>query len=202
MFAKKIFDQSDCETERQRMYWDKLKTPFLYGICELLDEEGHPGAVAVAAMIRYFKKRNEPIMVGASIEGQTLDRNDGDLLQTVGRRVAITLRPCNRQCWVDFLGEGAAADDFMKSSFDGNNKTNFVEIDSNIFEDTFTADPVMEVKKALQNLQKTLTAGVGNAAPSNLTGGSALSVEHMSGVRNKLKAALRDWNRMRPLKGY
>ena len=42
---------------------------------------------------------------------------------------------------------------------------------------------------------------MGNTAPSQLTGGAALSVEHISGSqKNRLKAAVRDWTRTRPLK--
>lgn len=198
-FAKKIFGPEDCDDERQAMYWAKLQTPFLYGICDLLDEEYHPGAVAVAAMIRYFKKRSEPVMVGASIEGQTLDRKDGDLLRTVGRRVAATLRPCNRQCWVDFMGEGPASDKFVKASLDSSPLVRVVEVDSAIFADSFADDPYSQLKKALSDLNKTLTAGSYNVAPGSLVGGAALQVED-SGLKNRAKAAYRDWDRRRPLK--
>lgn len=198
-FAKKIFGPDDCETPRQKMYWDKLQTPFLYGVCELMDQEGHPGSVAIAAMIRYFKNRSEPVMVGASIEGQTLERKDGDLLRTVGRRVAITLRPCNRQCWVDFLGEGEQADKFVKSMFEGSSSQHLVEIDSAIMEDVFKDDAVGHLKKALEDLNKTLTAGNYGVAPEALSGGAALAVEDR-GLKNRLKALYRDWNRTRPLR--
>ena len=200
VYAKKIFEESDCENERQREYWDKMKTPFLYGVCELMDQEFHPGAVAVAAMIRYFKNRKEPIKVGASIEGQTLERKDGDLMRTVGRRVAITLRPCNKQCWVDFMGDGEDSDKFLKSTFDGQLVGHEVEIDSNILEDEFPSDAVGQLKKALGDLNKTLTAGsYAGCAPEGMTGGAALAVEDR-GLRNRARAAYRDWDRRRPLR--
>jgi hypothetical protein len=200
VFAKKIFNSGDCATERQKMYWEKLQTPFLYGVCELFDQEGHPGAVAIAAMIRYFVKRKEPVMVGASIEGQTLERKDGDLLRTVGRRTALTLRPCNRQCWTDFLGEGEASDKFMKSMEDGLDQERLVTVDSSIVEDMDTGDVVQDLKKALEALNKTLTAGTyAGTAPEGLTGGAALQVEDR-GLRNRMKAVYRDWDRRRPLR--
>lgn len=201
IYAKKIFTKSDCENDRQKAFWDQLQVPFLYGVCELFDDEGHPGAVAAAAMLRYFKKRNEKIMIGFSIEGQTLERNDGDLLRTIGRRTAWTLRPCNRTCWVDMLSDSGMDIKKYENGF-GVLEGRTVEVDSAILDDTFVSDPVDQVRKALQNLKKTLTAGVGNVAPSGLTGGAALGREHLATpkIKNKLKAALRDWNRVRPLK--
>jgi hypothetical protein len=44
VFVHKIFKDSDCQNERQRMYWRELKEiPFLYGIVRLYDGAGHPG---------------------------------------------------------------------------------------------------------------------------------------------------------------
>lgn len=192
--AKKIFKASDCDNDRQRLFWDQLKVPFLYGVCELFDDEGHPGAVAAAAILRYFKKRNEKVMVGFSIEGSTLERNGNDLLRTVGRRCAWTLKPANHSCWVDVLGESGIDVKKYESGF-GEGVT--VEVDTAILSDTGMDD---EIKKALETLKKTLTAGVGNVAPSNLTGGAALSPEFIAKKKNKIKAIIRDWNRTRPLK--
>ena len=110
IYAKKILKASDCENKRQKMYWDKIKNPFIYGIVELMDDEHHPGAVAVAAMVRYFAKRKEPILVGASIEGQTLEREGSVLKRAVARKCAITLKPCNKQCWVDLIEDVPGAD--------------------------------------------------------------------------------------------
>lgn len=197
VYARKISSEKDCENDRQKLFWNQLKTPFLYGICELMDDEDHPGAVAVAAMMRYFKKKQEPVMVGFSIEGSTLKRDDNVLERTVGRRVAITLRPCNRQCWVDMLPPEQAKDMISKSE---SSKIATVQVDSAIVADDHFS-PEIDLKIAVLQLQKTLTAGMGNAAPSTLTGGSALSAEHMvtRTQLNTLKSAIRDWDRKRPL---
>lgn len=105
IYAKKIFSEQDCETPRQLNFWKQLKHEFLYGIVELFDDEGHPGAVSIAAMARYFIKRKEKIRIGMSIEGSTLDR-DGHLLnRAVARKAAITLTPCNKECWIEYAGE-------------------------------------------------------------------------------------------------
>ena len=196
-YAKKIFSEADCETERQKMFWNKVKTPFLYGILELLDDENHPGAVAVAAMLRHFKKKNEPVRIGMSIEGSTLERDGHVLKRTVGRKVAITLRPCNKQCMLDVMPQ-EQTDSFLNKM--ESSKIQSFEIDSPILEEPLY-DLVHGIKNDLQNLKKTLTAGMGNAAPSNLAGGSALSVEGLDRTtKNTLKSVLRDWDRKTPLK--
>lgn len=101
IFAKKIKKKSDCEDERQEMFWDACKVPFVYIIAELFDDEEHPGAVATAAMIRFYKNRGMKVLAGFSVEGATLDKQDNVLKRSVGRRVALTLRPCNKSAISD-----------------------------------------------------------------------------------------------------
>src|SRR5271154_5158689 len=36
--AKKIFSEKDCDDDRQKYYWDKCKTPYLYILAELFDD--------------------------------------------------------------------------------------------------------------------------------------------------------------------
>src|SRR4051812_44232935 len=67
IYAKKIFKESDCEDERQQKYWDEVKLPFVYIRAELFDDEGHPGAIALASVIRYYNRRKLPILVRYSI---------------------------------------------------------------------------------------------------------------------------------------
>ena len=139
IYAKKIFGEQDCENERQKMFWEKVKTPFLYGVLELLDDTNHPGAIAVAAMLRYFKKKNEPVRSGMSIEGSTLERDGHILKRTVGRKVAITLRPCNKQCMLDVLPPERSDELFKKMESD---HIQSFEIDSPILEKSEYLDKV------------------------------------------------------------
>ena len=46
--AKKIFKAEDCENERHRYYWEKVKAPFIYASGFLYDDEDHPNAKAAA----------------------------------------------------------------------------------------------------------------------------------------------------------
>jgi len=203
IYARKILKREDCENDRQRKYWDYQKKPFVYVIGEMYEDEDHPGAVAVSAMIRYYAKKGEKLLTGFSIEGATLERRDYILQESVGRRVAVTLRPCNHTAIAGLYDDPktkkiAKSIEDMSKSIDAS----LIEIDSVILEDEFMPeDPVLELHKALEELNKTLEAGMGNVAPSQLTGQAALTREHISGSqRNRLKAVVRDWDRKRPLK--
>ena len=98
IYAKKIFGINDCEDDRQKKYWEQVKVPFVYGQARLFDGAGHPGALAAAAMIRDQAANNERILLRYSIEGSTLERKGPDLVRSVARRVAATIKPCNRSC--------------------------------------------------------------------------------------------------------
>jgi len=214
IYAKKIFKKADCSNDREKMYWDGVKVPFVYGIAELFDDEGHAGAVAAAAIVRYYHKKKEKILAGFSVEGATLEREkneEGVLKRTVGRRAALTLRPCNKSCITGVLEDTSIKDAVKKAmGLTEIPDSRLVEVDSIIFADLEKGekDPFIELKTALESLQKTLTAGGGNVAPSALTGGAALQPEHVIGkkpldkkkIHTALKIALRDWDRSRPLK--
>lgn len=97
LYAIKIMKESDCETDRQRDYWQRIgRIPFIYGMVRLYDGAGHSGAQALAAQIRDHHANGEPALVRFSIEGATLERKGNRLVQCVARRVALTLKPCNR----------------------------------------------------------------------------------------------------------
>lgn len=194
VFAKKINSLKDCENDRQRKYWSISGIPYVYVIAELFDDEEHPGAVAAAALIRYYAKRKEKLLAGFSIEGQTLTRKGNLLDRSVARKVALTLRPCNKACIADLIEDPKAQAALGKCQVDAPSSIQSFEVDSVVFE-----DPVEELKEAVAALRKTLDAGSYNSAPGSLTGSSALQVEDRS-MRNRLKAALRDWNRTRPLR--
>jgi len=212
IFAKKIMKKSDCSNDRERMYWDSCGTPFVYIKAELFDDQEHPGAIAAAALIRYYHKKGEKILAGFSIEGATLERDENILERTVGRRVAMTLRPCNKSAISGVL-EDSLSDEVKKfMNLDAPILTRVVEIDSMIFEDINKSEinPLEDLVKAVNNLNKTLTAGNYNVAPSQLTGGSALQTEHQVGrsrglpktARDKLKTVVTQWDRKRPLREY
>lgn len=194
IYAKKIKSAKDCENERQRRFWELSGIPFVYIVAELFDDEEHPGAVAAAALIRYYAKRKEKLLAGFSIEGQTLTRKGNTLERSVARKVALTLRPCNKACIADVFQDPKAKSALDKCQIDLPSSIQSFEVDSVVFE-----DPFQDVKDAIESLNKTLTAGSYNSTPGSLVGGSALQVEDRS-LRNRVKAAVRDWDRTRPLR--
>jgi hypothetical protein len=206
-FAKKIYSEKDCENPKQLECWNETLLPMIYIEGVLFDKEGHVGAICLAAMFRSFVARNQKIEIGSSIEGSTMERGKGEehhvLKRTVARRWAITLRPCNKQCFLKVLADDTA--DVMKSEIDWDSishdrapKHGFIEID----------DPIEDIYHTINELNKTLTAGSSNVAPSQMVGGSALTRENLVpkmqnvGMQTRLKASFKRWNKKKPLKEH
>lgn len=159
IYAKRLMTEADCENDRQRQKWLEVGLPAIYGIVRLFDAEGHQGASEIAAMIRSAKTNGDPILVGWSIGGSTINREGDDLLETVARSVALTCRPCNASCTADILADQEAV---AKSDRLGGWTT--VETRSIEFPD---------------DLAKTLAAGFATAAPGDLSGSAALQKEDL-----------------------
>lgn len=193
VFAKKIFGPDDCTDERQLKYWQQVKLPMIYGICRLFDGSGHPGAIAAAAMIRDYQKNGEPLLIRYSIEGTTLskDKSSNRLLESVARRIAATIKPCNKSCHSGLIAD--PNDPSVKKKEHAH--PNFTPLGGSMEIETA---PVIEDQ---DTIRKALEAGSYGGAPGTLTGGSALQVEDR-GLRNRLKAAVRDWDRVTPFKKF
>lgn len=100
--AKKIFKQEDCDSDRQRLFWKQKQKPFLYVKGYLFDDEDHPNAKAVSAIMKGFRKMGTPMDVKFSVEGRVTERAPGGIIaQSMVKNVALTLIPAN--------GETAAA---------------------------------------------------------------------------------------------
>lgn len=209
VYARKIFGEKDCENERQRTYWRKIELPFIYGICRLYDAAGHPGAVAAAAQIRDHVANAEPILARFSIEGSTLKREGQRLVHTVARRVALTMKPCNRSCDSGLLADPQAPEGFQTRAADPVDPLEhlaekfehpgYARLGSGPEFSTYTdLDP--------ESLDKAITGGGGNAAPSTLTQGSALQREDEGLQRKKVyeiaKAAYRAWDQTTDFKKF
>ena len=104
--AKKIFKAEDCEDDRQRYYWEKVKSPYIYVKGELFDDEDHPNAKAAAAILRNIHKTDCPLKVKASVEGGVVARGISDpalLARTKIHSVALTFVPANQATLVEPL---------------------------------------------------------------------------------------------------
>jgi hypothetical protein len=104
--AKKIFKKEDCEDERHRYYWEKVKAPFIYVKGYLYDNEDHPNARAAAAILRNIHKNDTPLQLKASVEGGVVARGVSDntlLARTKIHSVALTFTPANKNTLVEPL---------------------------------------------------------------------------------------------------
>ena len=102
--AKKIFKAEDCEDDRQRHYWEKVKAPYIYVKGQLYDDEDHPNAKAAAAILRNIHKTDAPLQLKASVEGGVVSRGVKDssfLARTKIHSVALTFTPANNATLVE-----------------------------------------------------------------------------------------------------
>ncbi len=102
--AKKIFSEEDCDTDRQRYYWDKVKSPYIYVRGTLYDDVDHPNARAAAAIIRNIHKNDCPLQIKASVEGGVISRGIADtsvLARTKIHSIALTFTPANHGTLVE-----------------------------------------------------------------------------------------------------
>lgn len=104
--AKKIFKEEDCEDDRQKYYWNKVKAPYIYVKGHLYDDEDHPNARAAAAILRNVHKSDCPLKLKASVEGGVVSRGISDpslLARTKIHSVALTFTPANTATLVEPL---------------------------------------------------------------------------------------------------
>lgn len=186
LYGKKIFSEEDCSTDREKFFWENLKLPFVYCIGRLFDMAGHRKAHSVAAILRDSAMNNEIPLARFSIEGQTAKKDGPDLMETIARAVAITIKPCNRSC-----NSGVLFDSFIDhAKFNDEDSMSKSEYIIGSFQAIY--NPIIQE----DDLLKALAAGGYNSAPGSLTQGSALSVEHLRErdmVKAQIQAAFRDW---------
>lgn len=209
IFAKKIMSAADASSDREKLFWDKVKIPFLYGIVRLYDGAGHEGAKALAAIIRDSHANNEPLIVGFSIEGSTLEKDPktNRLKTTIARRVALTLRPCNKTAIAGLLADPNAPEGYEKTPVSPDllamvpvsTKTKKSDHVDPRFARLGGSEAIYGVE-----ITKAMAAGNYNAAPSTLTGGAALQVEDLKQrvMKAGAMAAYRDWDRVTPFKKF
>lgn len=102
--AKKIMKSDDCDNDRQKYYWEKVKAPFIYVAGVLYDDDDHPNAKAAAAILRNIHKSDCPLKLKASVEGGVIARGISDtnlLARTKIHSVALTFTPANNATLVE-----------------------------------------------------------------------------------------------------
>jgi hypothetical protein len=104
--SKKILKEEDCENDRHKYYWNKVKSPYIYARGYLHDDEDHPNARAAAAILRNIHKSDCPLKLKASVEGGVIQRGLKDeqlLARTKIHSVALTFTPANQATLVEPL---------------------------------------------------------------------------------------------------
>lgn len=102
--AKKIFKAEDCDNDRHKYYWEKIKAPYIYVAGELYNDEDHPNAKAAAAILRNIHRDDTPLVMKASVEGGVLARGVSDsskLARTKIHSIALTFTPANNATLVE-----------------------------------------------------------------------------------------------------
>jgi len=184
VYVKKIFESEDCETDSQKFFFEKVKNkPYLYGIVRLFDGAGSPEAISLAAQIRDYVANEERILVRFSIEGATIEQAGHIIKQCLARKVALTLTPANKVCNTKVISDPNVPEEFKKF---------FDNPESRVLGKTEAMDynPIF----GENTLQKAITAGCMDAAPSSLTQGAALQKEDIDRYRPYVLATARDWD--------
>jgi diguanylate cyclase (GGDEF)-like protein len=221
VYAKKIFDFSDCETVSEKFFFRKnLEKPFLYGIVRLFDGAGHHEAQDLAAQLRDYEAHGQKYIIGFSVEGSTVTKESNVIKESIARKVALTVQPCNKAASTRIL-----LDPNAPKGFDSIDRTDLAKnelLTDPLFKKLggkidLVYNPVVgsdrtDVSDALDNLvknvatirylKKTLTTGNYDAAPSSLSQGAALQREDLGRVyKGSVLAAARDfdgpWDRKR-----
>ena len=216
--AKKIFKQEDCDTDRQKLFWEQKKRPFLYVKGYLFDDADHPNAKAVGAIMKEFQKMGTPLDVKYSVEGKVLDRASWDrsiLAQSMVRNVALTLVPANGETAAAVAGRINKSAELIKSEAGKAVATCVERLAKSIEEgvqpinrwdlptDEEIAEDLLKRVIELTNLiktkrqarvQKMMSPGYGGSgAPGQLTGGAATVAKERrrrEGLKEVIKSTL------------
>lgn len=204
VFVKKIFQESDCASQRELSLWNSVQLPFIYGAVELFDNEGHRNAQELASIIKHYYDRGLPLLTRYSIEGSTLERKGNLLKKTLCRRVAITCKPCNHSAVSNLVAPAAISpeqSDISKTEKD----LKYISVLESIY-NPWVQSPEDSFVASIRDLHKTLTLGGGGTAPGSLTSGAALATEDVGKkydvLKNQIKAAIRDWDGIEDFKKF
>lgn len=182
IYAHKILSDADVENDRQRHYWDLVRhIPCIYVVCRLYDAAGNPEAVRIAASIRDRHARGLPVYCRFSVEGSTLSRDPSDanvITESVWRKLACTFAPCNKSALAGLLADPNPPDGFPVISKSDPDST-YIGGACIVVGDPLLPDPDIQLvaDEIADAILKALEAGGYDAAPSALTGGSALQHE-------------------------
>ena len=181
--ASKILKKEDCKTDRQKMYWEQVQSPYIYVKGELYDDVDHPNAKAAAAIMKHLSKGKSPLAVKMSVEGAVLARKDGGILdRTKVHSVALTFTPANKKTLAlpcDDLAKSELPDinwEELRKSIHIDNEPSLAMVQVSV-ESRVSAlqERVGDIHSRIKELKKALSAGYPGAGNvSGLTNGGVL----------------------------
>lgn len=187
--VKKIFGLEDCENDRHRYYWNKVKAPYIYTAAILYDDEDHRSAKAAAAIIKHQFRTDSPLKMKCSVEGGIVERGKKDeriLARTKIRGLALTFTPANNATLVEGLDLAKSAPtldeiELIKSY------APYATVNVPALIDLSQRSSISKIRgniEKIHDLAKALTAGYGGAgSPTDLTGGGVFQTENVEGSR-------------------
>ena len=196
--AKKIFSEADCEDERQKYFWDKCKTPYIYILGELFDDYTD-AARDLAGKFRYDSDRlnqNERTVMNFSIEGAYIAKEGIEVTRSVARKVTLTSLPCNKAARAEMVPAAGSAKG--KNDIDALFKTETIEIEmfktepkafrmfapSNDMQKHADALGIAPMQKNVLPFKKPLTGGPDVATKPAPSAGGAPSASKLPGATN------------------
>lgn len=100
---KKIFSEKDCENDRQKYFWNKCKTPYLYVLGRLFDDKKESSKECAALFLDDAEHPTEKPMVGFSIEGSKVEKQGMTVTKSIARKLTITNANANKQCVAELV---------------------------------------------------------------------------------------------------
>lgn len=185
--AKKIFKESDCKDEFEKKAFESVnRVPLLVGTIELFDgPEDHDEARAIAKIAKYSKRKNEPLLLGFSVEGGILERSGPIIKKSVVRKVAITSGPCNEAARAELVSEMTKSEVAVFDKISKQEKSKDVLSTGSVLEvndENQINQTVNSIKARLGSLVKALEAGFASATVP-LTQGAALQRQNLKGSK-------------------
>lgn len=195
--AKKIFKAEDCENDRHRYYWDKIKAPYIYVAGELYNNDDHPNAKAAAAVLKNIHRQDIPLKMKASVEGGVISRGITDptrLARTKIHSVALTLTPANNATLVEPLEINKSSTDWEADKQLIKSVIHLAETNIPSFrhiERHASANTISENIQKIQELAKSLgiEIQVTNSTPETIIENAVISKIHsnISKINNLVK---------------
>lgn len=182
--AKKIFSEKDCDDDRQRYFWNKVKSPLIYASGYVFDKDGeHRAAQAVSAILRNQMRSDSPLKLKASVEGGVLERSKEDsrnLKRTKITKIALTFSPANSGTLIETpqLAKSHSPAQIKKDFDLIKEYVPFMQTEVPSFRELPEYSIRANVEK-INSLTKALTAGFGGGSPTNSTGGQVLQTESL-----------------------